>query len=176
MRTSRVSLLVLALVVLLGACSAESAGTQTTTTSTTSVQPGGSDVPPQLVDHVVGTVAVGDRTLTLAIADDPTLRAQGLMHVQDLGSLDGMLFFWRHHPGSEGFWMKDTVIPLDIVWFHEDGTYAGRASMEPCPPSVSDCPIYAPGDHVDYRYAIETEPGDLDWVDETTVIVYADQP
>ena len=128
-------------------------------------------VPPRLAGFEVDEVAVGDRRLLLAIADSPDLRAQGLMGVTDLGDLDGMLFYWRHEAGG-GFWMKDTLVPLDIVWFLEDGTFAGRASMVPC---IEDpCPTYSPGAGVDYRYAIEAAPGGLDWVDESTVIAYSD--
>jgi hypothetical protein len=116
-------------------------------------------------------VIVGDRLMFLAVADSPALRAQGLMGVTDLQDLDGMLFYWRHE-ASGGFWMKDTLIPLDIVWFAEDGSFAGRASMVPC--DAEPCEIYSPGDGVDFRYAIEARPGDLDWVDESTVIVYSD--
>ena len=119
-------------------------------------------------------VVVGNRVLLLAIADSPALRAQGLMGVEDLGDLDGMLFYWRHE-ASGGFWMKDTLIPLDIVWFNEDGTYADRASMVPCPPDVGDdCPLYRPEGEPDYRFAIEANPGELDWIDESTVIEYQD--
>lgn len=132
------------------------------------------DVPPQLADHDLDMVVVGDRVLLLAIADSPALRAQGLMGVTDLGDLDGMLFYWRHE-ASGGFWMKDTLIPLDIVWFDEDGRYLDRASMVPCPPDAGDaCPIYGPEGDPDYRFAIEADPGDLDWIDETTVVEYAD--
>ena len=128
-------------------------------------------VPPILEDHDLDMVVVGDRLLLLAIADSPGLRSQGLMGVTDLGDLDGMLFYWRHQANG-GFWMKDTLIPLDIVWFAEDGSYAGRASMIPC--ESDPCPTYSPEGDPDYRYAIEARPGDLDWVDETTVIVYSD--
>lgn len=152
------------------ACSG-SEGEVVSTTAPGANQSVGGDVPPQLGDHEVREVQVGDRTMTLAIADSPTLRAQGLMQVEDLGDLDGMLFYWRHD-ASGGFWMKDTLIPLDIVWFLEDGTYAGRASMEPC--TTSDCPTFTPGDGIDYRFGIEANPGDLDWIDESTVIVYSD--
>jgi uncharacterized membrane protein (UPF0127 family) len=127
-------------------------------------------VPPELSDYEVRDVSVGDRILTLAIADSPALRAKGLMHVTDLGSLDGMLFYWRHE-ALGGFWMKDTVIPLDIVWFDVEGQFVGRASMEPC--DTDDCPTYEPDADVDFRYGIEANPGDLDWVNEDTVIVYS---
>jgi uncharacterized membrane protein (UPF0127 family) len=93
------------------------------------------------------------------------------MFVEDLGDLDGMLFIWRHE-ASAGFWMKDTLIPLDIVWFDVTGAFVGRASMVPCP--ETPCPRYVPGEGIDYRYAIEANPGDLDWVTEDTRIVYSD--
>ena len=125
---------------------------------------------PELSGFRVKDVQVGDRTLALAIADDPTLRAKGLMGVTDLGDLDGMLFFWRHD--GNAMWMKDTLIPLDVVWFNEDGTYKDRASMVPCP--LEPCAEYAPSDGFDFRYAIEAPTGDLDWIDESTVIVYVD--
>lgn len=137
---------------------------QTSTTATVSV-------PPQLADHDLDMVVVGDRLMLLAIADSPSLRSQGLMGVTDLGDLEGMLFYWRHEASGE-FWMEDTLIPLDIVWFNEDGTYAGRASMVPC--TEDPCPTYIPEGDPDYRFAIEARPGDLDWVDESTVIVYSD--
>lgn len=142
-----------------------------TTTETTTTMASAVAVPPILEDHDLDMVVVGDRLMLLAIADSPGLRSQGLKGVADLGDLDGMLFYWRHEANG-GFWMKDTLIPLDIVWFAEDGTYAGRASMVPC--EADPCPTYSPEGDPDYRYAIEARPGDLDWVDETTVIVYSD--
>jgi len=127
-------------------------------------------VPPSLADYEVESVQVGDRMPLLAIADSPSLRSQGLQGVTDLLSLDGMLFFWRHDGSS--FFMKDTVIPLDIVWFNEDGTFKDRASMVPC--TATPCPTYQPADGLDFRYAIEANPGDLDWITDETVIVYSD--
>lgn len=165
---SAISLACAALI--LGACTTAGSGSVATTTVASSVA-ARTDIPPELVDHEIRNVAVGDRILTLAIADSPTLRADGLMHVTDLGSLDGMLFYWRHE-ASGGFWMEDTVIPLDIVWFDVDGRFGGKASMVPC--ETEDCPTYEPESDVDYRYAIEANPGDLDWVDDDTVIVYVD--
>lgn len=143
--------------------------------TTVSPEPGSAttapiQVPPQLVDYRTAIVEVGDRRLLLAIADSPSLRAQGLMGVTDLRDLDGMLFFWRHD--GDAFWMKNTVILLDIVWFFEDGTFAGRASMVPC--TQDPCPTYAPDTGLNFRFAIEANRGDLDFVDESTVIVYSD--
>ena len=154
------AMIVMALVA--AACSTSSADTTTTT--------GGEVVvPPQIVDYDVQDVQVGDRTMLLAIADNPSLRRQGLQGVTDLGDLDGMLFFWRHD--GDAFWMKDTLIPLDIVWFNEDGTYKDRASMVPC--TEDPCPTYAPND-LDFRFAIEAATGTLNWITETATIEYSD--
>jgi uncharacterized membrane protein (UPF0127 family) len=173
----RVIALSLTLVLVVAACSAADSNppAETTTvpasTSTTAGPPSEPDIPPQLEDSELREVSVGDRELLLAIADSPGLRATGLMFVEDLGDLDGMLFFWRHEP-SAGFWMKDTLIPLDIVWFDVTGAFVGRASMVPC--TETPCRRYIPGEGIDYRYAIEANPGDLDWVTEDTRIVYSD--
>jgi uncharacterized membrane protein (UPF0127 family) len=157
---------------LVAACSASSpdsaAISSTTTSAASTVSPG---IPELLSDSEIKDVVVGDRTLRLAIADSPSLRSTGLMGVTGLESLDGMLFYWRHE-ASGGFWMKDTLIPLDIVWFDADGSFVGRASMVPC---VADpCEVYSPADGVDYRLAIEANPGDLDWVTPDTVLIYSD--
>lgn len=173
--TSRVGAVALALLVLVGGCS--SGATDTTAAVTTTVAfsttevDGSIEVPSRLEGFAVADVPVGDRMLLLAIADRPDLRGQGLMGVTSLGDLDGMLFYWRHETSGE-FWMKDTLIPLDIVWFLEDGSFAGSASMVPC--TEDPCPTYSPGPGIDYRYAIEAPPGQLDWVGEATVIVYDD--
>ncbi len=127
-------------------------------------------MPPQIADFRVKEVQVGDRLLTLAIADNPSLRQQGLMGVTDLEDLDGMLFFWRHD--GDPFWMKDTLIPLDIVWFNEDGTYKDRASMVPC--TEDPCERYLPADGLEFRYAIEAAPGTLDYITSASTIQYTD--
>ncbi len=160
--------------VVAAACSATSAETTTSqadapTAGTTTTVLAVPTVPPQIADHDVQDVQIGDRTMLLAIADSPSLRSQGLMGVTDLGDVDGMLFFWRHD--GDSFWMKDTLIPLDIVWFNEDGTYKDRASMVPC--TETPCPTYAPDD-LDFRFAIEAPIGALDWITETTTIHFSD--
>ena len=108
--------------------------------------------------------------MLLAIADNPSLRRQGLQFVTDLEDLEGMLFFWRHD--GDPIWMEDTLIPLDIVWFNEDGTYKDRASMQLC--TTDPCPKYRPADGLDFRFAIEAPPGSLTWITPETVITDSD--
>ena len=71
------------------------------------------------------------RILPVWIADTDAELQRGLMGVTELGRADGMLFVfdatadWR-------FYMWQTLIPLSIAWFAEDGTFVGAAEMVPC--------------------------------------------
>ena len=47
--------------------------------------------------------------------------SRGLMHVRDLPVDAGMLFVYRN-PASRSMWMKNTYIPLDILFIRGDGT------------------------------------------------------
>ena len=64
-----------------------------------------------------GSITVGGIPLEVAVARTPQQQAQGLMNVSDLPEGTGMLFvFPEEKMGS--FWMKDTLIPLDIAFFN----------------------------------------------------------
>lgn len=99
---------------------------------------------------------VGDETWEVAVADTPELRARGLMGVSDLGDLDGMLFVWATDATS-GFWMKDTLIPLDVAFFSADGSLVEVLSMALC--TADPCPSHRPGGP--YRFALEAPAGRL---------------
>jgi uncharacterized membrane protein (UPF0127 family) len=54
----------------------------------------------------------------LEIADTTEERAQGLMFRQELADNKGMLFVFPKQ-GIYSFWMKNTLIPLDIIWISQ---------------------------------------------------------
>src|SRR5581483_4436444 len=55
------------------------------------------------------------------LATNDAERARGLMFRKQLGAYEGMLFdFFKEMPVS--FWMKNTLIPLDMVFIAGDGT------------------------------------------------------
>ena len=78
------------------------------------------------------------------------------MFVDDLLDLDGMLFVFEQDE-SGGFWMKDTLLPLDIAFFDSDGSIVDEFAMEPC--TSSPCPSYSPAG--EYRYALEMLAGTM---------------
>ena len=81
-------------------------------------------------------------------------RQRGLMFRRK-APLDGMLFVFREDT-SGGFWMKNTLVPLTIVFFDRMGKRVRRLSMTPC--RKDPCAIYDPGRQ--YRFALELRASD----------------
>jgi uncharacterized membrane protein (UPF0127 family) len=106
------------------------------------------------------TVVIDGQDLRVAVADTPELQETGLMGVDDLGELDGMLFVWTGPVAAE-FWMKDTLIPLDIWFFDSEGLFVGMQTMAPC--EAEPCPYYTAD--VPFQFALETEVGRLESAD-----------
>ncbi|RBI85175.1 DUF192 domain-containing protein [Rhodosalinus halophilus] len=57
----------------------------------------------------------GEARFRVAVADTPDERAQGLMFVEEMGRFEGMLFVYER-PQRVSFWMKNTLIPLDMIF------------------------------------------------------------
>ena len=133
--------------------------TTTTTTALAEVDTG------DLVGWDVASIRVGRQGLLVAVANDPGERSQGLMGVDQLGDLDGMLFVMPQEALS-GFWMKGTLIPLDIVFFGDDKALVDVLSMVPC--ASEPCPSYVPDDP--FAWAVETPTGTLGSLPEGTVL------
>ncbi len=96
-----------------------------------------------------GTVRVDVR-----VADTEERRARGLMQIAEVPEGSGMLFvFPSDHHGA--FWMRDTLVPLDIAFARADGTIAAVLTMPVC--EEDPCPLHHPG--ATYRVALEVPAG-----------------
>lgn len=92
--------------------------------------------------------------LDVEIADTPSERAIGLMGRSHLDQDRGMIFVWDS-PVQDGFWMKNTFIPLSIAFLDEDGIIIDIQDMEP-----QTLETHAPNQP--YFYAIEVNQGYFD--------------
>jgi uncharacterized membrane protein (UPF0127 family) len=79
---------------------------------------------------------------TVEIARTPQEQAQGLMHRQSLAPDRGMIFPYEP-PQPVGFWMKNTLIPLDMIFIRADGTI-GRIAENTVPMSLEMVPSVEP--------------------------------
>lgn len=70
----------------------------------------------------------GQARLTIEVAADDESRALGLMYRESLPTMAGMLFVY---PSARrvGFWMKNTLIPLDMLFIDATGTVTGVHEM-----------------------------------------------
>ncbi len=66
-------------------------------------------------------VRIGDSSAFVELALTEADRQHGLMFRPRLSADDGMLFAYSEE-APRGFWMKNTLIPLDIAYFRQDGT------------------------------------------------------
>jgi len=94
--------------------------------------------------------------LTVELAEDRATQERGLMGVRHLDKDQGMAFLFDS-PVSDGFWMKDTLIPLDIVFVDGRNRVVDVQNMVPC--TADPCSVYYASRL--YTTAIETGSGVL---------------
>ena len=82
-------------------------------------------------DDVV-IVNINGKSYRLVVADSEEEKEQGLMNVEELDADEGMLFDYRNDIQEElSFWMKDTLIPLDIIFVDESNKVISVQQGEP---------------------------------------------
>lgn len=101
-------------------------------------------------------VELAGQRYTVEVADDDEERAMGLMFREDMAVDRGMVFIHeRQEP--QAYWMKNTKIPLDILYFDSDRKLVSQQRDVPPCSAGNQCPPYpsaAPA-----RYVLELNAG-----------------
>lgn len=78
------------------------------------------------VVHITIDTRSGSQPFTVEVASDFESQRHGLMNRRELAPDRGMLFDF-HNDASLSFWMKDTYVPLDMLFIRSDGTISSIA-------------------------------------------------
>ncbi|MFC1474554.1 DUF192 domain-containing protein [bacterium] len=104
------------------------------------------------VDVTVVNSSAARFTVVSELALTPQEQARGLQNRTSLGENDGMLFVFEA-PKTASFWMKDTLIPLDMMFITENGGIVDineNAQPGDLTPFVSSAPV---------KYVLEVNGG-----------------
>lgn len=128
------------------------AGCQTNTLEPTDAQMQQEDMP---------QVKVGNTTFTVEIADTSPLRQKGLMFRESMPLDAGMLFFFNR-ANTWSFYMKNTLLPLDIIWLDEEWSVVDIQTVQPCG-TQTPCPTYTPKGNAQYVLEVNANafPGQI---------------
>ncbi len=105
-------------------------------------------------EQATTALRLDDVSIRPEVAKTPAQRSRGLMQ-RTAAPKDGMLFVFPETT-TGGFWMKNTLVPLRIVFFDATGKRVRTLSMTPC--REDPCRIYNPGKP--YRFALELRATD----------------
>lgn len=105
----------------------------------------------------ISQVCFEENCFDVEIADDNEERARGLMFREELCGDCGMLFIFDE-PTNSKFWMKNTLIPLDIIWMDENFIVQYVSSETPICEN-DPCPSYGPSEDIKSLYVLEINAG-----------------
>ena len=90
---------------------------------------------------IEATVVIAGEKIKLEVARSPEQQAIGLMSRSSLADNRGMLFVFDP-PRLTRFWMKNVLIPLDMIFLQQGKIIAVEHDVPPCP--SDPCPTYGP--------------------------------
>lgn len=94
------------------------------------------------------------KRVSLEVAADEPARERGLSGRAQVPPGTGMVFLFPTDTTAP-FWMKDTLVPLQIAFVAADGRVVSLFEMTPC--RADPCTVYTPS--ASYRYAVELPSG-----------------
>ena len=113
-------------------------------------------------------VAINDEKINVEIADSDEERAKGVMFRD---KLDGGMLFVFEKPGIYSFWMKDTLIPLDIIWIKDNKVVFIQENAQPCNGSCTSYNLGEEASHVLELNSGEVKKLEIEIGDDVTLSI-----
>lgn len=104
------------------------------------------------LSFVNGNTGAVLKSIDIEVAADDAEREQGLMYRKSMEDSQGMLFIMERNE-QQGFWMKNTYIPLDIIFVGEDSTIV-NIHKNTKPHNTTSLPSAGPA-----KYVVEVNGG-----------------
>ena len=73
---------------------------------------------------------IGNKKYKVYFTNNDTERKKGLMGLKKIPDDWGILFHWDNSD-YYGIWMKNTEIPLDVIWIDENKTIVAKKTLYP---------------------------------------------
>ncbi len=118
--------------------------------------------PKSPADVSVEEVYLADRLFELELALTPDQRAQGLMGREFMADDKGMLFVFPDeppYPAEVSFWMKDCLMPIDVIFIDREGIVSAIHEMQPPEPGTPDEDLTVYSSNGPVQFAIELRGG-----------------
>lgn len=103
---------------------------------------------------MVSQVCNDQECFTVELARTQAEQTYGLMNRTYMAETSGMVFVFDAS-AIHSFWMKNTLIPLDMLWINEKYTVVHIITAQPC--KTKSCPIYTP--ETSAKYVLEINAG-----------------
>lgn len=117
----------------------------------------------------VNQICFTNNCFDIQIADNDQEREYGLMNRVVLPSQSGMLFVFEQQK-IYPFWMKNTKIPLDMIWIDDNNRVVDIQTAQPC--LVDPCMSYTPSGSWLYVLEINAWLSSLLWIKKWSIVQF----
>jgi hypothetical protein len=109
---------------------------------------------PAAIEFDRSSLIINGVQYSIEIAKSPIQRQQGLMFRENLNIHQGMLFVYPRS-GNHRIWMKNTLIPLSVIWLDDNETVIEVKILPPC--KFDPCPSYGVAEPAKYIIELSSE-------------------
>jgi uncharacterized membrane protein (UPF0127 family) len=108
-------------------------------------------------------IAIAGKRIFVTVVQTESERKKGLAGKLSLAQNEGMLFVFDQKNVYPSFWMKDTLIPLDIIWIKGNKITKIEKNVQPPAPGTLDSQLklYYPDKPIDYVLEVNAGFSDL---------------